>query len=146
MLAHPNDGYSEMEEIDMRPANDSARVTVKVPLLALALILVAGTSSAQDPVKVPPNNFKVLLENEHVRVLDFHSKSGDKIPMHSHPAYVTYVISGSGKTTFTSADGKVTERPATAGGTTWRDAETHASEYTGPGATHVILVELKPKP
>ncbi len=146
MLAHPNDGYSEMEEIDMRPANDSARVTVKVPLLALALILVAGTSWAQDPVKVAPNNFKVLLENEHVRVLDFHSKSGDKIPMHSHPAYVTYVISGSGKTTFTSADGKVTERPATAGGTTWRDAETHASEYTGPGATHVILVELKPKP
>jgi quercetin dioxygenase-like cupin family protein len=51
-------------------------------------------------VKVARNNFKVLLENEHVRVLDFHSKSGEKIPMHSHPAYVTYAISGSGKTTF----------------------------------------------
>ena len=94
-------------------------------------------------MKVARNNFKVLLENEDVRVLDFHGKSGEKIPMHSHPAYVTYAISGSGKTTFTSADGKVTERPAAAGGATWRDAETHASEYTGSGATHVILVELK---
>jgi len=26
---------------------------------------------------------------------------------------------------------------------TWRDAETHASEYTGTGETHVVLVEVK---
>ena len=129
----------------MRPANDSVRMMVKVTLLALVSSFVAGTLWAQDPVKVAPKNFKVLSENEHVRVLDFHSKSGDKIPMHSHPAHVTYVISRSGKTTFTSADGKVTERPATAGGTTWR-MQKRTQANTGPGATHVILVELKPKP
>jgi beta-alanine degradation protein BauB len=135
-----------MEEIDMRPANDSARVTVKVPLLALGLIFVAGTLWAQDPVKVAPKHFKVLLENEHVRVLDFHSKAGEKIPMHSHPAYISYSVSGSGKTKFTSADGKTTERPANTGQAVWHDAETHASEYAGASEAHVILVELKPKP
>jgi hypothetical protein len=80
-----------------------------------------------------------------VRVLDFRSLAGQKIPMHSHPAYISYSISGSGKTKFTSADGKTTEQPNSPAGATWHEAETHASEYMGPGATHVLLVELKGK-
>ncbi|SRR6266542_4447949 len=115
------------------------------PLLIPALLLIGavGTLHAQDPVKVAPGNFKVLLENERVRVLDFHSKSGEKIAMHSHPAYIAYGIAGAGKTTFTAPDGKVTADPAGAGRATWHDAETHASEYTGTGDVHVLLVELK---
>ena len=51
-------------------------------LSALALCCVGfATARAQDPVKVAPNNFKVLLENDQVRVLDFHNKGGEKIPM-----------------------------------------------------------------
>jgi len=65
---------------------------------ALALCCVGvGTVRAQDPVQVAPSNFKVLLENDQVRVLDFHSKGGEKIPMHSHPAYLTYDISGAAR-------------------------------------------------
>jgi quercetin dioxygenase-like cupin family protein len=123
---------------------------MKATILAVVPILAAGTLWAQDPVKVAPKYFTVLLENDQVRVLEFHSKSGDKVPMHSHPNYVAYSLAGSGKTKFTSPDGKVTEVPAKAGQTTWRNAETHASEYTGEGETRVVLVELKaaskPKP
>jgi quercetin dioxygenase-like cupin family protein len=111
--------------------------------LALVPLFAAGTLQAQDPVKVSPDHFKVLLENERVRVLDFHSSTGVKIPMHSHPAYISYSISGAGKTKFTSADGKVTEVPAKTGQATWHEPETHASEYHGTGSTHVLLVELK---
>lgn len=121
----------------MRPA------LMKVPILASVAILAAGALWAQDPVKVAPKNFYVLLENDHVRVLEFHSKSGEKIPMHSHPGYVALSIAGSGKTKFTSQDGKATEVPAKVGQVTWRDAETHASEYTGEGETRVWLVEIK---
>ncbi len=113
--------------------------------LALVPLFAAGTLQAQDPVKVSPDHFKVLLENERVRVLDFHSTAGVKIPMHSHPAYISYSISGAGKTKFTSADGKVTEAPAKTGQATWHEPETHASEYQGTGSTHVLLVELKGK-
>lgn len=116
---------------------------VTVPILALAAILAAGTLWAQDPVKVAPKNFKVLLENDHVRVLDFHSKAGEKVPMHSHPAYVAYSVAGSGKTKFTLADGKTFEVGGPAGEATWRNAETHASEYMGTGETHAVLIELK---
>jgi hypothetical protein len=116
---------------------------VGILIPAFVLVFAAGTALAQDPVKVAPNNFKVLLENDRVRVLDFHSKPGEKIGMHSHPAVVAYSIAGSGKTKFTSPDGKTTERPITVGQAFWRDAETHASEYIGTGETHTLLVELK---
>jgi len=111
--------------------------------LALAPLFAAGTAQAQDPVKVSPDHFTVLLENERVRVLDFHSKAGDKIPMHSHPAYISYSITGAGKTKFTSKDGKVKDQSAKTGQATWHEPETHASEYEGTGSTHVLLVELK---
>ncbi len=110
---------------------------------AVALLCGTGTARAQDPVKVAPKNFKVLMENDRVRVLDFTASAGEKIPMHSHPAYVSYSISGAGKTKFTYPDGKTTEPSAKTGQATWHDAETHASEYEGSGSTHVLLIELK---
>ena len=111
--------------------------------LALVTLFAASVAVAQDPVKVAPKQFTVLLENDRVRVLDFHSSAGVKVPLHSHPAYISYSISGAGKTKFTSADGKVTETTAKTGQATWHEAETHASEYEGKDSTHVLLVELK---
>jgi quercetin dioxygenase-like cupin family protein len=127
----------------MRVPHVSAPASIGAAALALLLTGAAGTAMAQDPVKVAPKHFKVLFENDRVRVLDFRSTSGQKVPMHSHPAYISYSISGSGKTKFTSADGKSTEQPAATGQATWHEGQTHASEYEGAGSTHVLLVELK---
>lgn len=113
--------------------------------MSLAPLVAAGTLHAQDPVKVSPAHFTVLLENEHVRVLDFHSRAGVKIPMHSHPAYISYSIFGAGKTKFTSAEGKVKEPQARTGQATWHEPETHASEYVGADSTHALLIEMKGK-
>ena len=117
----------------------------RLTLGTLALCCVGvPTARAQDPVQVAPNHFKVLLENDQVRVLDFQAQGGEKIPMHSHPAYLTYDISGSGTTKFTSPDGKTTESENKAGRTTWHQPATHASEATAE--VHALLVELKTKP
>jgi len=45
-----------------------------------------------------------------------------------------------------TTDGKTTERETKASEVTWRDAETHASEYIGTIEAHALLVELKGKP
>jgi len=37
-----------------------------------------ATAAAQDGVKVAPENYKVLLENAHVRMVDFTLKPGQK--------------------------------------------------------------------
>jgi hypothetical protein len=118
------------------------KLCLTLSAVALSCVGVA-TARAQDPVKVAPKNFTVLLENDQVRVLDFHSK-GEKIPMHSHPAYLTYDISGRGKTTFTAQDGKATEAENKPGATRWNQATTHASESSGE--IHALLVELKAPP
>jgi beta-alanine degradation protein BauB len=111
-------------------------------LCAVASIFATGTARAQDAVKVAPDHFKVLLDNDQVRVLEFHSKPGEKIGMHSHPNYFTYNFNA-GKSKFTSPDGKTEERDSQVGQITWREAETHASEFVGPGEAHALLVELK---
>ena len=47
----------------------------------------------QDPVKAAPKAFKVILENDRVRVLDYRAKPGEKEPMHSHPDSFIYSLS-----------------------------------------------------
>ena len=41
----------------------------KIFLSVFALIFFAGAAMAQDPVPLYPDNYKVVLENERVRVL-----------------------------------------------------------------------------
>jgi quercetin dioxygenase-like cupin family protein len=118
--------------------------SLAVLFVTTVLIFAVGTAQAQDPVKVAPKNFKVLLDNEHVRVLEFHSTAGEKIPMHSHPAYTIYSFTA-GKTKYTSPSGETSERDSQAGEAAWRDAETHASEFMGPGEAHSLLIEMKGK-
>ncbi len=55
-------------------------------------LVASATVRAQDVVKVSPETHKVLLENEHVRVLDVHAKPGEKVAIHFHPASILYYL------------------------------------------------------
>ena len=110
--------------------------------MALALPLAVRPAAAQDPVKVSPDQFKVLFENEQVRVVEFNAKPGAKSPMHSHPDHVLYIVTG-GKARFTLPDGKSQEMDSKAGDVRWNPAGTHATESLSE--TKAILVELKKK-
>jgi beta-alanine degradation protein BauB len=81
---------------------------IGVLLVTLVLVFATKPTTAQDPAKVAPNNYKVLLENDRVRMLEYQDKPGEKVTMHSHPAYMAYILSP-GKVKFTSPDGKTTE-------------------------------------
>lgn len=85
---------------------------------------------------------KVVLDNEHVRVIDYWVKPGGKLPMHSHPAAVTYFVTG-GKMKTTLPDGKVTEMDWKPGEARWSEAVTHSNENVGTAEAHTIVVEIK---
>ena len=104
-----------------------------------------GVVCAQDPVKVAPNVYKVVLENDRVRVLEATLKPGEKAPMHSHPANVVYPLNAS-KARFTMPDGRSVEVELKPGEASWHEAETHASENIGSTDAHVLVVELKSHP
>jgi quercetin dioxygenase-like cupin family protein len=116
------------------------KIMMGLGILSLALVFCGAVYAAEDATKVAPNNHKVLLENENVRVIEFTARAGDKIGMHSHPNHVVYILSDA-KATFISEEGKSEERAMKAGDTIWVDAVTHATEH-GEDA-HAILVELK---
>ena len=99
--------------------------------------------SGQDAVKVAPHVYKVLFENEQVRVLDVRMKPGEKSAMHSHPAYVVYVLDAAGKVKLTSSDGESAQVELKPGDVMWREPETHMAENSGSANLHAVFVELK---
>jgi quercetin dioxygenase-like cupin family protein len=115
---------------------------MKTTILMSLLAVLWTTAHAQDPVKASPQYYKVLLENDQVRVLEYRLKAGEKEPMHSHPAGVVYVLTGA-KLKFTYPDGRTEERTAATGETFWRDPTTHAVENVGDIEAHAIAIDLK---
>jgi len=97
---------------------------------------------AQDPVPIYPDNYKVLLENERVRVLDFQLRKRAKEGFHSHPAAVTYVLKPF-KIRFTFRDGTTGIREAKAGELFYGEAVVHASENIGETDAQGLLIEMK---
>ena len=111
-------------------------------LATVAFAVSSGAMSSQDPVKLSPQYYKVLLENDEVRVLEYHLKPGEKEPTHSHPAGVMYVFSDS-TLRGTLPDGKAAESSGKAGDVFWRKPVTHALENIGNTEAHAFAVELK---
>jgi quercetin dioxygenase-like cupin family protein len=111
---------------------------------AVGLLAVAGArmAPAQDPAVVNAKFVHVKLENARARVLESALEPGDKEQLHSHPAYVTYVVAG-GKIRNHTADGKATEAELKTGDVLYRDAITHWAENIGTTTIRVVLVELK---
>lgn len=117
------------------------RVT-NILLSLFALVLFAGAAAAQDPVPLYPQNYKVLLENDRVRVLDFQLKKGAKEELHAHPAAITYVLTGF-KIRFTFQDGTTRIRETKAGDVFYGEPLVHASENIGDSDAHGLLIEMK---
>src|SRR5215212_3656245 len=108
-----------------------------ISVICLAIISWT-TAGAQDGVKIAPDNYKVLLENAHVRVVEFTLKPGEKSPMASRPHRVIYAITPAiGK--ITGPDGKTADMNRKAGEVWWRDAESLAVENTGKGEIRTVI-------
>lgn len=121
----------------------SACRMMNILFVTITSILAMKVAMAQDPVVVSPQNHAVLFENDRMRVLDYHSKPGDKSPMHSHPDYLVYDLGSGYKVKFISPDGAEKTIEGQAGSVTWHDATTHAAENTGTTDAHALVIELK---
>ena len=94
-----------------------------------------------DPTKTDPDKYKVVFENERVRVLEYRDEPGASTSPHSHPDSVMITLSGFDRRLSigdTSRD--VTLAP---GEIRWLDAQTHWGENTGATPSHAVFVELK---
>jgi hypothetical protein len=62
--------------------------------VALPIGVSMTPAYAQDPAVVNSKTIRVRFENERVRVLEATLPPGTKEKVHSHPAYVIYVLAG----------------------------------------------------
>ncbi len=68
---------------------------------------------AEDAAKVAPHVYKVVFENERVRVLEVSMEPGERADMHSHPdCFVYFLYGGKGKLTTPSGETEEIEWPA----------------------------------
>jgi quercetin dioxygenase-like cupin family protein len=118
--------------------------TLVMGVAASGTVLSTGTSVEQslDTAVVNAEMEHVRFENSHVRAIEGVLKPGDKEKIHSHPAFVVYLIAG-GKIRNNFADGRVVETELKTGEVLYREAQTHWVENIGTTTIHFLVVELK---
>jgi hypothetical protein len=120
-------------------------LTRRQVLALLAAFGVTGKPLAQDAPTADPRAYRVVLENDRVRVLEYKSGPGLGVcgqGMHYHPAHVTVSLTGA-KLKTTTPDGKVIFREVPPGHVFFADAETHSAEIIGGAGTRTYIIELK---
>lgn len=114
-------------------------------LLVLAIggwFTQAALGAEDDPVKLAPKIYKVILNNEHVRVIDVQLKPGQRTPTHSHPDYIIYALNG-GTARFWNEKGQASTMTMKPGQCVWRNDETHTVQNVGKHTIHVLNIEVK---
>ncbi|HJQ62593.1 MAG TPA: hypothetical protein VJ834_07005 [Burkholderiales bacterium] len=114
-------------------------------LAMLAALGVTRDLLAQDAVTSDPRSFRVVVENERVRVIEFRSRPGLGVcgqGMHYHPERVTVSLTGA-KVRVTNAEGRSRVREVPPGHVSFEPAVTHATENIGGSGTRTYMIELK---
>ena len=94
-----------------------------------------------DPVASNPDHYRVMFENDRVRVLEYTDSPGQRTTPHEHPDSVMLTLSSFERRLH--QDGAHRDVSISSGGAHWVPAQVHAGENTGQSATHTIFVELK---
>ncbi|MFO7691580.1 MAG: hypothetical protein R6V57_00715 [Vicinamibacterales bacterium] len=116
-------------------------------LLAAALMAMVASvvpAAAQDAVKADPKHYKVVFENDQVRVLRVTYNPGETSVMHAHPASVAVFLTDV-RGRFTMPDGTKQDLTVKGGTTQWEPGGTHMPENLGDKPFELVLVELKAK-
>lgn len=100
--------------------------------------------SSDDPAEVNPDLYRVVFENERVRVLEYLDHPGDMTRPHIHPDSVMITASAFDRR-LVHGDQEVTVH-LEAGEVRWLDAQTHSGHNIGANDTHTFFVELKEPP
>ncbi len=116
-----------------------------VPFLLLAFPVAVSAQALNeiDPVSVSPEIFRVILENEHVRVIEYTLAPGQRDEWHTHPPKVSYVLD-QGTLRITEDNGNSFLAEENYGAASWMDSlGRHYAENVGQTPVRILLLEVK---
>jgi len=116
--------------------------TISAWIAGFMLAIATSAALGQDAVQVDAKHYKVMFENDEVRVLRITYGPHEKSVMHEHPNSIA-VFLADGRIKFTLPDGKAQEVDVKAGQSAWNPAGKHLPENMGDKPFEVVLVELK---
>ena len=96
-----------------------------------------------DPVKLDPKEYKVVFENDQVRVLHVKIGASASTPMHEHGLNRVVVYLSDQKIRVTTPDGKSDIVEHKAGDVSWAGPAKHKEENLNTTPFEVMVVELK---
>ena len=103
----------------------------------------ANAELGPDPTQTDGDKYRVILENEQVRVLRYHDEPGAKTHPHQHPhPFVVYALAPFQRR-LTLPGGKPSERTFKTGDVAFMPAQSHVGENIGSTPTESLLIELK---
>ncbi len=107
------------------------------------MLYAATNLYAQDLVKTDPVHCKLLNDTLGVSLLQVTLKPGEKLPMHIHPTWMFYVLSG-GTLRHIEEDGKYVDIPVQSGmHIQGKPTTVHGDENVGDKPIEFLLVEIK---
>lgn len=116
--------------------------TCRVIPVALLAFICTTAATAQDPVKIDSAHYKVLFENDTVRVLKIAYAPGSKSTMHQHPDSIVVPLAAS-HVRFHLPGGKSEEMNLPNESAIYTPAGTHTPENIGTTPVDALLVEFK---
>jgi hypothetical protein len=122
------------------------RYALFVTLLTIpSLVITLGKANAQDPVQVSPEIYRLMLDNDQVRVIQYQAGPGQRDQMHSLPQHLTYTLTPV-KLKVMAPDGNITNVEAKEGEVYWQAPVTHSIENVGKSEAKILIVEIKEQP
>jgi hypothetical protein len=97
---------------------------------------------SRDPVATDGDKYKIVFENDRVRVLEYRDSPGQRTSPHYHPDYVLCTLSAF-KRRLVLGDGREVVVESRPGQVAPGKAQSHIGENIGTTDTHVLIVELK---
>ena len=115
-----------------------------VPFIAGALVAVTLPAAAQDKPVTPPDSYRVVMENERVRMIEVHVKPHSKVNVDSEPGRERFLYMLSDGALILAPPGKMPyEFALHAGETAVFPAVSPTVENDTDSAVRALLVEVK---
>lgn len=95
----------------------------------------------QDPTTTDPDAYRVIFENDRIRVLEYRDSPGYQTQPHGHPDSVMYTLSNFSRRL--GGGGKEVDVELAAGTVRWISAQEHYGHNIGSTDSHAIFIELK---